>query len=153
MGQFDTENVVQFTSEKDNSRLINAASGGNHRPVGNFLDLHSYTAPNYYLQNDDFINVFGEYGGLGLAIRDHTWNDGGWGYEEFKDKIEVTNRYVELINMLIDLVPEGISAAIYTQTTDVENELNGIMTYDREDTKIFDIIKEYHEKLIASLTE
>ena len=153
MGQFETENVVQFTLEKDNLRLINAASGGNHRPVGNFVDIHSYPAPDYYLKYDELINVIGEYGGLGLEIKNHTWKDDNWGYQVFKDKIEVTNRYIEFINILIKLIPEGISAAIYTQTTDVESEINGLMTYDRNDTKVLEIIKEYHENLIATLSK
>ena len=152
-GQFDTEAVVQFTLEKDNLRLINAASGGNHRVAGHFLDLHSYPGPNYYLQYDGLINVIGEYGGLGLEIKNHSWKDDNWGYEVLPDKIELTNRYIEFINMLFDMVPKGISGAIYTQTTDVEGEINGLMTYDRYETKVFDSIKQEHEKLIASLTE
>ena len=152
-GQFDTEAVVQFTLEKDNLRLINAASGGNHRVAGHFLDLHSYPGPNYYLQYDGLINVIGEYGGLGLEIKNHTWKGDNWGYEVLPDKIELTNRYIEFINMLFDMVPKGISGAIYTQTTDVEGEINGLMTYDRYDTKIFDVIKDYHERLIATLSE
>ena len=152
-GQFETEAVVNFTQNKDNSRLINAASGGNHRPVGNFLDLHTYSAPSYPLQYDGLINVIGEYGGLGLEIKNHTWKDDNWGYQVLNDKLELTNRYIEYINNLIELIPQGISAAIYTQTTDVEGEINGLMTYDRNETKIYDAIKGYHEKLISSLSE
>ena len=59
--------------------------------------------------------------------------------------------YIEYINDLIELVPKGISAAIYTQTTDVEAEINGLMSYDRYETKVFDDIKEYNQKLISSL--
>ena len=144
---------IGFTQNKDNSRLINADSGGNHRPVGNFLDLHTYSAPSYPLQYDGLINVIGEYGGLGLEIKNHTWKDNNWGYQVLNDKLELTNRYIEYINNLIELIPKGISAAIYTQTTDVEGEINGLMTYDRNETKIYDAIKEYHEKLISSLSE
>jgi hypothetical protein len=152
-GQFDTEAVVNFTLSKDNLRLINAASGGNHRPVGNFLDLHSYPGPNHFLKYDDLINVIGEYGGLGLEIKNHTWKDDNWGYQVLNDKIELTNRYIEFIENLYNLIEGGISAAIYTQTTDVEGEINGLMTYDRNETKIFDVIKEYHQKLIDKLSE
>ena len=153
-GSWDrTEAVVKFTQNKDNSRLINAASGGNHRPVGNFLDLHTYSAPSYPLQYDGLINVIGEYGGLGLEIKNHTWKDDNWGYQVLNDKLELTNRYIEYINNLIELIPQGISAAIYTQTTDVEGEINGLMTYDRNETKIYHAIKGYHEKLISSLSE
>ena len=150
-GQFETEAVVQFTLEKDNLRLINAASGGNHRRVGNFVDLHTYPGPSYRLKYNASINVIGEYGGLALEIKNHTWKDNNWGYQVLNDKIELTNRYIEFIETLITLVPEGISAAIYTQTTDVEGEINGLMTYDRNETKVYDIIKEYNKKLIDTL--
>ena len=65
----------------------------------------------------------------------------------------MTNRYIEFIENLYNLIEGGISAAIYTQTTDVEGEINGLMTYDRNETKIFDVIKEYHQKLIDKLSE
>ena len=152
-GQFDTEEVVQFTRNLDSSRLVNAASGGNHRNCSDFVDIHSYPGPNYFLKYESLINVIGEYGGLALEIKNHTWKEDNWGYEVLKDKFELTNRYIQFINTLIELVPEGISAAIYTQTTDVEGEINGLMTYDRNETKIFDVIKEYHQKLIDSLKE
>ena len=150
-GQFETEAVVQFTRGKDNSRLVNAASGGNHRIISDFLDLHTYPGPSYILKNTSLINVIGEYGGLGLEIKNHTWKDDNWGYQVLNDKIELTNRYIEFINDLINLVPQGISAAIYTQVTDVEGEINGLMTYDRFDIKIYDSIKKVNEALIASL--
>ena len=105
------------------------------------------------MQYDGLINVIGEYGGLGLEIKNHTWKDDNWGYQVLNDKLELTNRYIEYINNLIELIPQGISAAIYTQTTDVEGEINGLMTYDRNETKIYHAIKGYHEKLISSLSE
>ena len=151
-GQFDTEKVADFTKNQDPSRLINAASGGNHRICGNFLDLHHYPEPSQFLYEESLINVLGEYGGLGLEIKNHTWKDDNWGYQVFKDKIEVTNRYIEFINILIKLIPEGISAAIYTQTTDVESEINGLMTYDRAEIKVIESrIKAANEKIINSL--
>ena len=152
MGQFDTEAVVNFTLAHDDSRLINAASGGNHRQCSHFVDIHSYPGPNYFFKYESLINVIGEYGGLALEIKGHTWKDDNWGYEVLKDKIAVTNRYIEFINALINLVPQGISAGIYTQTTDVEGEINGLMTYDRNETKVYDVVKEYHQKIINSLT-
>ena len=146
-GQFDTCTVVNFTLQHDDSRLINAASGGNHRTCSDFVDIHPYPSPNYFFKYESLINVIGEYGGLGLEIKGHTWKDDNWGYEVLKDKIEVTNRYIEFINMLIDLIPQGISAGIYTQTTDVEGEINGLMTYDRNETKVYDAIREYNKKI------
>ena len=152
-GQFDTEAVVQYTIERDNLRLINAASGGNHRAVGNFIDFHTYPDPRYPFQYADYINVVGEYGGLGLEIKNHTWKEDNWSYYLMKSKEELTGNYTAYIETLIDLAKQGISAAIYTQVTDVEGEINGLMTYDRNETKIFDSIKEVNERLIASLSE
>ena len=135
----------------DTSRLINAASGGNHRVCGNFVDIHSYPGPNYFLKYEPLINVIGEYGGLGLEIKNHTWKGDNWGYEVLKDKRELTDRYIEFMKTLINLVPQGISAGIYTQTTDVEGEINGLITYDRAEIKAYDDIKEYNQKIINSL--
>ncbi len=151
-GQFDTENVVQFTLGKDNLRLINAASGGNHRRVGNFVDIHTYPGPSCALKYGDLINVIGEFGGLGLEIKNHTWKDENWSYYIVHSKEELTGTYTEYVNTLMNLSKEGISAAIYTQVTDVEGEINGLMTYDRYDVKIFDSIKEVNKKLIESLS-
>ena len=152
-GQFDTQQVVTFTSQKDPLRLINAASGGNHRICGNILDLHHYPEPSQFLYEESLINVLGEYGGLGLEIKNHTWKDDNWGYAVLKSKEELTFRYREYIDMLINLIPKGFSSAIYTQTTDVESEINGLITYDREELKIFEnSIKEANKKLIASLS-
>jgi hypothetical protein len=152
-GQFDTEAVVQYTLQRDNLRLINAASGGNHRAVGNFIDFHTYPDPRYPFKYNESINVVGEYGGLGLEIKNHTWKDDNWSYNQVYSKEELTGNYTVYIETLIDLAKQGISAAIYTQVTDVEGEINGLMTYDRNETKIFDSIKEVNERLIASLSE
>ena len=151
-GQFDTEKVVQFTRKKDPSRLINAASGGNHRKCGDFLDLHNYPEPDQYLFSYDLINVIGEYGGLALEIKNHTWKEKSWGYEELSTKDELTFFYKEYIEMLVEYTKMGFSAAIFTQTTDVELEINGLMTYDRKEIKVFENeIKEANVKVIKSL--
>ena len=153
-GQFDTEKVVEFTKEKDPSRLINAASGGNHRVCGNFIDLHSYPGPSQFFMEESLINVLGEYGGLGLEIKGHTWKNDNWGYAVFETKEEVTERYEQYINDLIKFIDSGFSGAIYTQTTDVESEINGLITYDREEIKVIENnIKAANEKLIKSLTK
>ena len=150
-GQFDTEKVVEFTNKQDPTRLINAASGGNHRICGNFLDLHNYPEPSQYLKVDDLINILGEFGGLGLDIKGHTWKDDNWGYKTFKTKEEITEKYEEYINLIINSF-KGFSAAIYTQTTDVETEINGLITYDRSEIKVDkEKIKAANEKIIKSL--
>ena len=136
-GQFDTEAVVAYTHRYDPSRLINAASGGNHRPAGDILDLHNYPQPDMYLYDSTRVNVLGEYGGIGLPVEGHLWwNRRNWGYIRFATPEEVTAEYVRYADMLKDLTSKGFAAAVYTQTTDVEGEVNGLMTYDRKMMKV-----------------
>jgi beta-galactosidase/beta-glucuronidase len=136
-GQFDTEKVVAWTAAQDPSRLINPASGGNHRPCGDIIDLHNYPQPGMYLFDPMRVNVLGEYGGIGLPLEGHLWsNNRNWGYVQFKNTDEVTAQYVKYADELKALVKRGFSAAVYTQTTDVEGEVNGLMTYDRKKVKV-----------------
>ena len=136
-GQFDTEIVSDWTKKHDPSRLINSASGGNHRFCGDILDLHNYPGPKMFLFEAERVNVLGEYGGIGLALENHLWWDKhNWGYIQFKNESEVTAVYVKYAKELQELVIRGFSAAVYTQTTDVEGEVNGLMTYDRKKMKI-----------------
>lgn len=136
-GQFDTEKVVEWTAAYDPSRLVNPASGGNHRACGDMLDLHNYPGPEMYLFDPMRVNVLGEYGGIGLPLKEHLWmQDRNWGYIQFKSSDEVTAEYVKYADQLKSFVKKGFSAAVYTQTTDVEGEVNGLMTYDRKVIKI-----------------
>ena len=152
-GQFDTEKVVAWTEAHDPSRLVNPASGGNHRPCGDILDLHNYPAPDMYLFDPQRVNVLGEYGGIGLPVEGHLWwNKRNWGYVQFKNSDEVTAEYVKYADMLKDYVKRGFSAAVYTQTTDVEGEVNGLMTYDRKVIKINeDVVRKANQAVINEL--
>ena len=136
-GQFKTPEIVEWTKSYDSSRLVNPASGGNHYPVGDILDIHNYPDPEMYFYDASRANVLGEYGGIGRKIEGHTWVPStGWGYVEYDTEEKVTDTYVEYANKLLNLIPRGFSAAVYTQTTDCEIELNGLMTYDREVIKL-----------------
>lgn len=136
-GQFKTPEIVEWTKSYDPSRLVNPASGGNHYPVGDILDIHNYPDPEMYFYEPERATVLGEYGGIGRKIEGHTWvKDQGWGYVEYDTEEKVTDTYVEYANKLLELIPQGFSAAVYTQTTDCEVELNGLMTYDREMVKL-----------------
>ena len=136
-GQFKTPEIVEWTKSYDPSRLVNPASGGNHYPVGDILDIHNYPDPEMYFYDASRVNVLGEYGGIGRKIEGHTWVPSqGWGYVEYDTEEKVTDTYVEYANKLLDLIPRGFSAAVYTQTTDCEVELNGLMTYDRKVIKL-----------------
>ena len=132
-GQFDTEEIAAYTAGIDSSRLINPASGGNFRLCGDILDLHHYSEPAMVLYNKDYVNVLGEYGGIGLVVDGHIWQpDRNWGYVRYQSGEEVLKVYGDYAEMLKELIAKGFSAAVYTQTTDVEIEVNGLMTYDRK---------------------
>ena len=153
-GQFDTDEAVKFTRLQDPTRLINYASGGNFiRCSGDILDLHNYPDPEMYLYDKDYINVLGEYGGIGWPVEGHLWQaDRNWGYVQFKNADEVLDTYEAYADELIDLIDDGFAAAIYTQTTDVEIEVNGLMTYDRKVIKLdMDRLRAINTKVIESM--
>lgn len=136
-GQFDTETVAEWTAAYDPTRLINAASGGNLRLCGDILDIHNYPAPSMPFHSSDYVVVLGEYGGIGYPVKEHLWwNKRNWGYIQFNNTDEVTDEYVKYATMLKQFIPQGMAAAIYTQTTDVEGEVNGFVTYDRKVVKM-----------------
>ena len=148
-GQFKTKEIVEWTKEYDPSRLVNPASGGNHYPVGDMLDLHNYPNPALYLYDAQRVTVLGEYGGIGWAVKGHLWEpDRNWGYVQFNSAKEVTDEYVKYAEQLMNLILHGFSAAVYTQTTDVEVEVNGLMTYDREIIKMDESrVKQINQKI------
>lgn len=136
-GQFKTPEIVEWTKNYDPSRLVNPASGGNHYDVGDMIDMHNYPDPVMGLYDSKRVNVLGEYGGIGLVFDDHVWEQGrNWGYVQYKTSEEATDAYVRMAEKLMKMIPFGYSAAVYTQTTDVEVEVNGLMTYDREVIKL-----------------
>ena len=137
-GQFDTEHAAAFTKALDPTRLVDAASGGNLRFCGDIIDVHHYPCPAMNAFERKFINVLGEYGGIGYPVEGHLWQkDANWGYGDVMTSGEaVLNLYEQFAQMLKTFVVNGCSAAVYTQTTDVEIEVNGIMTYDRKVIKV-----------------
>ena len=136
-GQFKTVEISEWTKLYDPSRLVNSASGGNYYRTGDITDVHNYPGPKMLFFDNERVNVLGEYGGIGLAIDGHLWQpDKNWGYIKFKNSIEATDQYVSLANQLYKMIESGFSAAIYTQITDVEIEVNGLMTYDRKIVKL-----------------
>jgi beta-galactosidase/beta-glucuronidase len=154
-GQFKTKEIVEWTKQYDPSRLVNPASGGNHYPVGDILDLHNYPQPDMYLYDGSRVNVLGEYGGIGRVIKENIWEpDRNWGYVQFNTEKEVTDEYLKYAQMLKDYIPKGFSAAVYTQTTDVEIEVNGLMTYDRKVIKLDEAqLKRMNSSICHSLDE
>lgn len=152
-GQFKTEEITEWTKNYDPSRLVNSASGGNHFQTGDILDLHNYPDPELYLYDAQRVTVLGEYGGIGLPLEGHLWKeDNNWGYIKFKNSKEVTREYIKYAEELKQLIRSGFSGAVYTQTTDVEGEVNGLMTYDRKVDKLdVEQVREINREVINSL--
>jgi hypothetical protein len=132
-GQYDTKKITHYIKSLDPDRLVINASGWADRGVGDIHDIHAYPGPAMPEPEKYRAIVLGEFGGLGLPLAGHTWQDqDNWGYRSYKNKIELSAAYTNLLRDLQELVGKGLSAAVYTQTSDVEVEVNGLMTYDRK---------------------
>ncbi|MBM3293627.1 MAG: beta-galactosidase [Candidatus Aminicenantes bacterium] len=136
-GQYDTERITAWTKELDPARLVNNASGWTDKGVGDVVDIHAYPGPAMPPVEEKRAAVLGEFGGLGLPISGHLWQaEGNWGYRNFNDIQAYERRYADLLKSLYPLVDKGLAAAVYTQTSDCEIEVNGLATYDREVVKL-----------------
>jgi len=99
--------------------------------------MHDYPGPGMPALEEKRVAVLGEFGGLGLPVNGHLWWDKrNWGYRNYTSRQQLQHHYDTLIHDLRPLVAKGLCAAVYTQTSDVEGEVNGIMTYDREVLKL-----------------
>jgi hypothetical protein len=148
-GQFETDRVLAWTKEYDPTRLVDGPSGWTDRGTGDMQDMHSYPGPAMPRPEPRRAVVLGEFGGLGLPLEGHLWwNKRNWGYRTYKTREELQASYTQLIARLRPLISEGLAAAVYTQTTDVEGEVNGLMTYDRAVIK-FDVdrLARMHQRL------
>jgi beta-galactosidase/beta-glucuronidase len=138
-GQYDTARIGDSVKAYDPTRLVNAVSGWALRPTGDVHDIHSYqrkvTVPETF---SDRASVVGEYGGIGYPVKGHLWNPNmrNWGYQTYKTQEELVKNYIAKFEQIVAMKAKGISGAVYTQTTDVEGEVNGLMTYDRKVIKI-----------------
>jgi hypothetical protein len=136
-GQHDTQGVVAWLEDYDPTRPVNEASGWHDRSHGTVSDMHSYPGPGMRPVEPERVVVLGEFGGLGMPVRGHTLRDErNWGYVSYDTKERLTDAYVDLLTRMRPLIGQGLSAAVYTQTSDVETEVNGLMTYDRELVKM-----------------
>ena len=160
-GAFDVKEITDWVKDLDPSRLVNGNSGFNNNPGyqkaagdpgnGDFVDTHIYIGPKGASKPDSTRAAsLGEYGGVGLFVRGHMWpvENNAYGYEPTKEAL--TNRYVLLMNQVEQLMKyQGLSVAIYTQTTDVEHEINGLLTYDRAVEKMKrEKVKEINQAVI-----
>jgi hypothetical protein len=136
-GQYNTARLTKWVGEYDPTRLINCASGWNDMKVGDVHDVHRYPGPASPDPEPARAAVLGEFGGLGLGIEKHTWSEKQWGYRTVKDRQDLTRKYEQLLAGVWKFKDRpGLSAAVYTQITDVETEVNGLLNYDRAIIKV-----------------
>ncbi|MEO1011121.1 MAG: sugar-binding domain-containing protein [Bacteroidota bacterium] len=151
-GQYNTCRVGEMVKALDGTRLVNAVSGWSLRPCGEVYDIHTYqTEVRIPSISRDMASVIGEYGGIGYPVEGHLWKPGfrNWGYQTYQSESELLENYKSKFDQIVKMKNEnGLSAAIYTQTTDVEGEVNGLITYDRKVVKIpVETLSEIHKKL------
>lgn len=132
-----TRMAVKKVQEKSNGRLVNAASGWFDYEIGDMIDKHHYPLPAVY---DNPVNqravVCGEYGGINLKIDNHIWAGSEVNYTTVNSAEDLKRLFIEYAGKVEELKKqEGLCAAVYTQITDVESEINGLITYDRKVVK------------------
>ncbi|WP_298649163.1 sugar-binding domain-containing protein [uncultured Proteiniphilum sp.] len=167
-GAFDVTDITDWTKKYDSSRLVNGNSGYNNAPAyrpaygdpgnGDFVDLHHYGKIEIKAMprpDNKRAASLGEFGGKGLFIREHLWPVPNNAYEIMLNKESLTDTYILMLNELEQMVRYyGLSAAVYTQTTDVEHEINGLVTYDRQVQKMdLSKVKQINEAVIYSTKE
>ncbi|GAB3997364.1 glycoside hydrolase family 2 TIM barrel-domain containing protein [Spirosoma daeguense] len=139
-GQYENKRMADWVKALDPSRVINGVSGWNDRNSGDFFDIHTYEEePRPAAAKSDRVIVIGEFGGIGWPVQGHLWNPEmrNWGYQTYQSAEDVLKAYQKKYAKIVEYYQKNaLSAAVYTQTTDVEGEVNGLLTYDREVIKI-----------------
>ena len=152
-GQYDVERIDAWLRERDPTRLVNATSGWTDRGVGDVFDAHMYPGPGMERVSPERATLLGEFGGLGWPVEGHLWwtTKRNWGYRTYFSREDLNEKYSEVVGNLVGPRALGLAAAIYTQTSDVEGEVNGLVTYDRALVK-FDRerLEELHARIYAS---
>ena len=161
-GEFLTHATLVWTQKYDPSRIVDGPSGwhdyeggnkGRHKPAGveeaaDLVDRHDYgRRPGMWPVNDRRASFLGEFGGIGCRVDGHLWTDKAWGYGgtgKDTDRKAVQGKFVSLMDHVGGLAMKGLSGSVYTQTTDVEGEINGLITYDRKVVK-------FDEKALAEV--
>lgn len=135
-GQFQTEDMTRIVRRLDPNRLIDQASGWFDQGGGDFSSLHNYFFKLFIRPERERASVLSEFGGYSYREPGHSAKEKLYGYGICKNKKDLEKRFLERWQGVRNLIPQGLSASIYTQWTDVEEEVNGVFTYDREVRKI-----------------
>jgi len=139
-GQFDANKAVEFIRQRDTSRHIDHASGWHDQGGGDCLSPHIYFKPlraPRRRKGDERAWVLSEFGGYSHAVVGHLWSRKIFGYRIYKTRETLQAAYAKLFEQKLQvLIDQGLSAAVYTQISDIEEEVNGLMTYDREVCKV-----------------
>ncbi len=135
-GQFDAARICERLRKADDTRPIDHASGWFDQGLGDLNSRHIYFSK-VAIKPDGRVSAVTEFGGYALAVEGHTWGERGFGYKGYKNEEELTAAYAKLYEeQILPQMAQGLAAAVYTQLTDVEDELNGLYTYDRKKLKI-----------------
>ena len=135
-GQFETNKITKLVRKADSSRLIDQASGWFDQGGGDIKSIHNYFFPLRLFKKENRAYALTEYGGYTQIIKHHNTADKCYGYGDCKNCKELKKRYKKREKEISSLIPHGLCASIYTQLSDIENELNGILTYDRKVNKM-----------------
>jgi hypothetical protein len=151
-GQFQTARIAKLVKKLDPTRLVDCPTGWQDRGAGDMHDIHKYPGPAMPDTESDRAAVLGEFGGQALVVKDHLWlkdlSKAPSHYKTSQSKSKLHKKYNGFIRKLIKLKRKGLGAAVYTQTTDVEVEVNGLMTYDR---KVLKFDKDHLRKINQNL--
>ena len=148
-GQHDTDHILTHVMERDPSRLVDGPSGWTDTGTGHMRDHHLYQdAEKLPPHEDGRATVYGEFGGISLFVDGHVMVEKGWGYTKTETAEDLRASYTKLLNEITALIPEGLAGVIYTQTTDVESEINGLLTYDRNYKIDPDILCSLHTQIL-----
>lgn len=135
-GQFDAEENTQMVLEKDNTRIIDAHSGWFDQGAGDMRSVHIYFFELAVEKGLKKPFVISEYGGLAYGIKEHSYSEDIYGYANYENAADFKKAYKEMMGKIQKLQREGLAAAVYTQLTDIEEEVNGLLTYDRKIAKL-----------------
>ncbi len=136
-GQFDTKNISDYLKKLDPSRLIDSTSGWFDQGCGDFRSVHYYFLTFRMKTEKKRAFVLSEFGGLPYMIPEHNAGEKVYGYgKRFRSREELTEAYHKLEARMEEYLPQGLNATVYTQWTDIEDEVNGIYTWDRKVQKI-----------------